>query len=85
MVESLLSSAGLMCLVPSLRTKIPHALGQLENLYAMPRETPALQLQSPHNLEPMLCKKRSQRATSKENLHATMKTQFSQKLEKKKI
>ena len=59
-VESLLSSAGLMGLVPSLRTKIPHALGQLENLCLMPRETPALQLQSPRNLEPTLCKKRSQ-------------------------
>ena len=83
-VESLLFSARLMGLVPSLRTKIPHALGQLENLCAMPRETPALQLQSLCNLDPMFCKKRSQWATSRESLHATMKTQFSQHLEKKK-
>ena len=66
-VKNLPSNSGDSSSVPGRGTKIPHAAERLES--------PPL-LRSPHALEPVLCSKRSPRATTGESLSTAMKTPF---------
>ena len=79
-----------MGLISGQGTKIPQAAGQLSPCMAT-EEACVPQLLSPFAQEPVLCNKRSPRATTRESLHAAtkgphvaMKTQSSKKKKKKK-
>ena len=90
-VKSLPSNAEFMGLISGQGTKIPQAAGQLSPCMAT-EEACVPQLLSPFAPEPVLCNKRSPRATTRESLHAAtkgphvaMKTQSSKKKKEKKI
>ena len=79
-----------MGLISGQGTKIPQAAGQLSPCMAT-EEACVPQLLSPFAPEPVLCNKRSPRATTRESLHAAtkgphvaMKTQSSKKKKRKK-
>ena len=90
MVKNLPSNAGYMGLISGWGIKILQAAGQLSPCMATGGAC-VPELLSPFTPEPVLCNKRSPRATTRESLHATtksphvvMKTQSSKKKKKKK-